>query len=178
MCRKKVDLAAIVIDTSCFIWLWQLGLLPKLPSLYSVVHIPKYVLEEARRKGRSKRRLQEVLNDYGPLLKVCEVGSPYEVQILSDKRLKPKRRIDRGEAEAIVQARERGIPLVMIDDRQGRAAAERHSLNVIGTLGVLRQLKKIGVVAEIRPLLESLGPKFWLSEALLKKQLAEVDEEW
>ena len=44
----------------------------------------------------------------------------------------------------------------MLDDRTARRAAQRLSLNVIGTVGVLLLAKDKGFVQVVRPLLDAL----------------------
>ena len=157
MSEKKFIGNFAVADTSCLIQLWKLGLLQKLVLQYNIIYIPKYVKEEFQRKGKIKRRFYEFLQEYDSFLKICEIGSFYDVQLLYDKRLNPNARIDRGEAEVIIQARERGISEVLIDDKKGRDMAKTHTLNVKGTLGILKELKQTGVIEKITPLLLRIG---------------------
>ena|GEM_PF-796920 len=176
MPRKKARVGEVVIDASCLICLWDLDLLPKLALRYSAVYIPRHVIDEARRKGRAKKRLQEIINEYDALLKVCDVGNPYDTQLLYDRFLNPESPIDRGEAEVIIQARERGISDVLIDDQRGRKTAKLHTLNVRGTLGVLVELKQTGVIEAVKPLVEKLGHKLRVKPLLLQQELEKVGE--
>ena len=98
MPRPRFGKVAVVIDASCLIYLWHLDLLPSLVVRYYPIHIPRYVLEEVRRKGRSKRRLQELIR-HNPFLKICDVNSEYDAQLLYDHDRNPSAAIDRGEAE-------------------------------------------------------------------------------
>jgi predicted nucleic acid-binding protein len=179
MPQSKKGLSAIVIDTSCLLYLWHLDLLPKLVIRYYPIYIPRHVLEEARRKGRSKQRLQRLLRD-NPFLSECDVIDEYAAQLLYDRYRNPRARIDRGEAEVIIQARERGVATVLIDDLRGRKIAQQHNLNVRGILGLLKEFKKINYVEEVRPLIEKIRKKpfhYWIGEELLKKELKEIGEE-
>lgn len=47
--------------------------------------------------------------------------------------------LGRGEREAITLAIERGHILLLCDDAEARAVAERNELRVVGTLGILKQ---------------------------------------
>ena len=160
MSDSKTPRGAIVTDTSCLINLLHLhysmerDLIPKLSLLFATIHIPKYVWKEFGRK-MDPPEVQNVMRDY-PFLKLCNVGSETDAKLLYDKRLSPKAPIDRGEAEAIVQARELGVSEVLIDERKGRRIAESHSLSVRGVLGLLTELKRNGVVREVKPLIEEL----------------------
>ena len=176
MPRKRIRISEIVIDTSCLICLWELGFLPKLALRYNTVHIPRHVFEEARRKGRVKRRLQELIGNYDSLLKICDIGNAYDAQLLYDRFRNPDARIDGGEAEVIIQARELGVSEVLIDEPKGRTVATLHTLSVRGTLSVLIELKLNGLIAEVQPLVVKLGKKLRIKHELLKQELEKVGE--
>jgi predicted nucleic acid-binding protein len=53
-------------------------------------------------------------------------------------------RLDTGEREAIQLALELGISTVLIDEAEGREAAEKLRLQVRGTLGILERGAKLG----------------------------------
>lgn len=169
--------SAAVIDASCLINLWHLNLLSKLIIRYNRVYVPRHVVDETRRKGRRWHRFRELVQAL-PFLEICDAGNPCDAQLLYDRNLNPSAPIDRGEAEAIIQARERGIGAILIDDLQGRRLAEQHSLQVRGTIGLLIEFKKIGFIKAVRPLVETLRRDlhFRISEELLTEQLKEVDE--
>lgn len=84
--------------------------------------------------------------------------------------------VDIGEAEAIALASEKNC-LLIADDKQARAAAKRLGINVIGTVGVLVRAKQNGIVAEIKPILDSLDANnFFISRALYEEALKIVGE--
>ncbi len=178
MPRSRTAKAAAVIDASCLICLWHLDLLPKLVVRYDPVYIPRYVLDEVRRKGKRKHRLQAIIKQH-PFLEICDVGDKYAAQLLYDRRLNPQARIDRGEAEAIIQGREREVSQILIDEKKGRKTAEQHSLNVRGTLSILKEFQRLGFIAEVKPLIEILQREqnFRISGKLLKRALEEAGEE-
>lgn len=64
--------------------------------------------------------------------------------------------LDPGEAEAISLALELKADLILLDERDGRAAAERAGLRVTGLFGVLWRAKKDGQVESISQELEAL----------------------
>ena len=178
MPHPRVGKTAAVIDASCLIYLWYLDILPKLIVRYYPIHIPRYVLEEVRRKGRSKRRLQDLIK-HKPFLKICDVINEYDAQLLYDRNRNPHATIDRGEAEVIIQARELSISEVLMDDRKGRKLAQQHSLNIRGVLGILKEFKKFGLIQEVRPLVEIIKKKpfnYRIKEDVLKQELKEIGE--
>ena len=84
--------------------------------------------------------------------------------------------LDQGESEAIALARELVSPL-LIDERRGRTIASREGVAVIGTAGVLLQLKSDGVLPAVRPVLEALISAGWrVSAALLQAVLTTAGE--
>ncbi len=143
MPQTRFQRSFTVIDASCLICLLHLNnslsqtdFLQALALRYQAVYIPQYVWEEVRRKGRIRRQMYELIRRH-PILEICDIVNQYDAQLLYDRYRNPKARIDRGEAEVITQARERGISEVLIDDRKGRKMAERHTLIAKGTARLL-----------------------------------------
>jgi predicted nucleic acid-binding protein len=104
----------ITADTGPLIGLARAGILGILPKLYPVVEVPPAVVDELRiaedRPGsRSLREAQAA----GWLVTV-PLESPEEVTELEQV-------VDRGEAEAILLAEERGSRFLLLDERRGRA---------------------------------------------------------
>ena len=61
-----------------------------------------------------------------------------------------------GESEAIVLADTLSDTLLLIDERQGRQIAQNMGIRITGTLGILLQAKKLGLIENIKPLLDKL----------------------
>jgi predicted nucleic acid-binding protein len=107
------------------------------------------------------------------------VGDKDRARLLYDRKMNPRAPIHRGEAEAIVQASERGSSDVLIDERAGTRIAQQHSLNVKSTLELLKDFKLMGVIPKMEPLithLRSTGRSFWLSDSVVKRALEDVGE--
>jgi len=64
--------------------------------------------------------------------------------------------LDVGESEAIVLAIESHVHNILIDEYKGRKIAEAHGLKPIGTIGILLQAKKMGLLKQVRPELDML----------------------
>lgn len=64
--------------------------------------------------------------------------------------------LHRGEAEAIALGLELPADLVLLDEREGRSAAERAGLRVTGVLGVLLRAKLQGAIPSLKAELENL----------------------
>lgn len=58
-------------------------------------------------------------------------------------------------SEAIVLAQDRAMPLA-IDERRGRRIAASLGVDITGTVGILLACKRLGLIAEVTPLLDQL----------------------
>jgi len=134
-------------------------------------------MEEVRRKGRIRHRMRELIQHY-PVLEICDINNQYDTQLLYDRQLNPDARIHRGEAEVIIQAREREISEVLIDDKKGREMAEFHTLVPKGTAKLLIEFERVNVIEEAEPLIRLLlnAGKLQLKENVLGKLLDEAGE--
>lgn len=81
-----------------------------------------------------------------------------------------------GEREAIVLAKERGAQL-LIDEIRARRVATDQKIEVIGTLRVLSEAKRLGLITTVSPiisLMQSRGYRF--DRVLIRRFLERVDE--
>jgi predicted nucleic acid-binding protein len=155
MPRRRRAGATAVIDTSCLLNLLHLNLVSKIVLRYRTVYIPQYVLDEVTDKWYHPDELRKLLKHY-TFLRKCSVGDEDRARLLYDRKMNPRAPIHRGEAEAIVQASERKASDVLIDERAGTKIAQQHSLNVKSTLELLRDLKLMGVIPKMEPLIAHL----------------------
>lgn len=130
-----------------------------LKTLFAEVHIPPAVHRELLAKtGPEAQRLDEAFNDF--VLPAPSPPLPPTVEQFT-------RNLGDGEQQAIALAIHLGVGL-LIDDRQGRTAARRLGIAVIGTAGVLIQAKQAGLIPQIRAVLEEMRRNgYWLSDALV-----------
>lgn len=126
----------LVTDTSCLIALERVELLDLLPRLHDDVVAPSAVVAEF---GRRPSWLREE-----------PVSDPLAVASLLARRLDP------GEAEAIVLARTIPDALLLIDEARGRKIAVSLGLVIIGTAGLLAVAKQAGLVPAVKPILDTL----------------------
>lgn len=61
-----------------------------------------------------------------------------------------------GETEVLLLAVESADPIVILDDRLARRFAETLSLRITGTLGLLLDAKRAGLIESVAPLLNQL----------------------
>jgi uncharacterized protein len=141
----------VISDTSPVTALLQSGQADILPALFGRVLIPPAVEAELLRFHAS-------LPDY------------VAVQIVQDQRIADSlgKKLDRGEAEAIVLAEESNADYLLMDEKLGRSVAESRGLRVIGLLGVLLMAKKAGRISSVARLMNELESQagFFVSDAV------------
>ncbi|MBA2619691.1 MAG: DUF3368 domain-containing protein [Acidobacteria bacterium] len=79
-------------------------------------------------------------------LKIVQLAAPLTPLALAS--------LDAGEAAVIESALEQNIALVCLDEIKGRRAALASGLQVVGSLGLLGKAKTLGLISQIRPLIE------------------------
>lgn len=156
----------VVSDTSPITNLHAIGELQLLRTLYGVLHIPSAVDRELR--VGVERGVHPPLEGERDWLIVHSVA----VQLAAPRAL------DWGEIEAIALAQALKAGLLLMDDWAGREFARGLGLKVIGTLGVLVDAKRAGILLAVRPVLDRLIEQagFWVSETLYQQVLTSVDE--
>ena len=157
----------IIADSGPLIALSIIGKLELLRQIYQQVWIPPAVWDEVVCKGKGLPGAEAV-----KYLSWLEIHAPDESmsRVLSIL-------VDRGEAEAIALAQ--GIPnsTVLLDDAKARRVAEHFGISRIGTLGILRQAKKVGMIELLSPLVEQLQQNgIYMQQSLVNAVLRDVGE--
>ncbi|ASJ11616.1 DUF3368 domain-containing protein [Thermococcus thioreducens] len=129
----------VVADSGPLIALAKIGKLHVLHELFGTVVIPRAVWVEVVERGKRKPGSEEVRN--AEWIEVVEVRDVLGVEIL-------EREIEKGEAEAIVLARELNAPLLLLDEKIPGIIAKSLGLKVSGSLAVLFMAKKRGILNE------------------------------
>ncbi len=82
-----------------------------------------------------------------------------------------------GEAESIVLASEMSADIILLDDSKARLMAQSLKLLVTGTIGILLDLKGMGLIPNVTPYLDkAVGYGFRISHPLYKKLLQKAGE--
>jgi predicted nucleic acid-binding protein len=159
----------IVSDTSPLNYLSLIGRLELLPQLFDRVLLPPAVASEVRRGVTSNPALNAVLT-----------AAWVEIRPLADSREADRlaHTLDRGEAEAIALSLELRLPLILIDELDGRDVAWELGMTPVGLGGVLVRAKARGLLKAVRPELDRLRNEtnFRLSPKIERSLLVEAGE--
>ncbi len=126
----------VVADTSPLNYLVQIHCQHLLPALYERVFVPAAVVKELSHSG-TPAIVRVWLRQIPGWISVREVQSPPDPAL---------GRLGQGEREAIQLAREEGAALLLMDEKLGVRLARLQGLTVTGTLGVLMQAARLGLV--------------------------------
>lgn len=136
----------VACNTSPFQYLHQLGLLRLLPALVGAVTVPPVVVAELD-AGRSHGVDVPDIRS----LEWVRIRTPVGVSALPlVNDLGP------GEAEVLMLALESPGTMVLLDDNVARQAAGALGIPFKGTLGLLLEAKRAGLLPSVSPLLDQL----------------------
>lgn len=161
----------VISDTSAITNLTAIQHLQLLPQLYNQVTIPEAVYRELAEIDPPVPGTFEVQTS--PWFEVRQVVDRVMVE-----RLQVEMRLDPGESEAIALALELKADLLLIDERRGRAEADRLGVRITGLLGILVEAKQKNLIVAVKPLMDALiaTSNFRVSSALYHQILDIVDE--
>ena len=159
----------VVSDATPIISLAKLEMLTILGRLYDEVFLPKAVYDEVCRNPTYAAEAAFIQKC--TFVKVKTVSSEQAVRLLRATGL------DLGESEAIVLADSLTDSLLLMDERKGRQIAFNMGIRIIGTLGILLHAKTLGLVQNIKPLLDTLiKANIRISESLYHSILEQAGE--
>jgi predicted nucleic acid-binding protein len=136
-----------VVDASPLINLTHLGLARDLALFFDRVYVPRAVQEELNKKGRFRYRLNKLYRA-GFFMK-CMTADPFNVRLLLND-------LDKGEAEALIQAQEKQALYFIGDERRARTIAANMGKKPVGTLRLLARLNLEGRAPELPGLVRIL----------------------
>jgi len=151
----------VVSDTTAITTLLKAGQVCLLRELFEKVFVPQAVWAELM-------AFHSELPDFVELRAVSNVS----------QRLPGTETLGRGEAEALLLAKELNVRLLVTDDRKARLAARRLNIGCIGLVGMVVQAKRAGKISSVRDLLETIETKggLYLSDAVIAEALRLADE--
>lgn len=133
----------VVSDSTPLIHLAKIGQVEILFSLYNEILITKEVYREVVEEGNLLEKEDAgIIKDY--VGKSIRVKNPRS----SSEHIVDKYLIHRGEADSIQLAKETGARLILMNERDGRNAAKSEGIKVKGSIGVLFDALKAGVISE------------------------------
>ena len=146
----------VVGDTGPLNYLLLIGQADVLPSLFSRVVIPRAVAAELS-SVRAPEVVRRWIENPPPWLDVQP--DPPDDGTLSA--------LDSGERSAIALALLIKAPQILMDDMDGRIEAERRNLKVTGTLGILVEAHRRGLLDFDSALARPSGTSFYVSPRLV-----------
>ena len=150
----------IVADTSPVNYLVVINQIGILPRLYKRVLIPPAVFDELTHPAAP-----------GPVREWTE-RRPDWLEVKSPKNTVALAQLDLGESQAIALASELGAGVVLIDELAGRKEATSRGLKVAGTLSVLDDADRAGLVKFDDAIARLRKTSFRVSQAVL----AEIEQ--
>jgi len=139
-------LPEVICNTSPLQYLHQIGYLELLPRLVSRIVVPAAVAAELE----AGRRLGLDLPDPEALswVDLSDSANKQLLRLVAD--------LGPGETAVLALALERSDAIVILDDALARRHAEVLGLRLTGTLGVLLDAKRAGLVPALTPLVDAL----------------------
>jgi predicted nucleic acid-binding protein len=136
----------VICNTSPLQYLHQIRHLELLPKLVSRVVVPTAVADELA-EGR-RRGLDLPIPEELPWVDIRAPSSEQVVRLVAD--------LGPGEAGVLLLALESTDPVVILDDALARRHAEILGISLTGTLGILLDAKRRGLLPAVTPLIDDL----------------------
>ena len=136
----------VICNTSPLQYLHQIGQLRILPALAGQIVVPAAVekeLEAGRRSGIDLPDLKTL-----EWIVIRKPMSKQAVPLITD--------LGPGETEVLMLALESSDPIVILDDGLARRFAETLQIRLTGTVGLLLDAKRAGLIDTVAPLLDQL----------------------
>jgi len=160
-------LPEVVCDTSPLQYLHQLGLLYLLPALVGRVVIPPAVLREIEQGKAAGIDLPDIRS-----LEWLTIRSPAQIAAMPfEHDLGP------GETDVLMLASEISGVVAVLDDGLARREADRRGIPVIGTLGLLVNAKRVGLVVSVKEHIDRLQVKQFRVSPLTRAVVLKLADE-
>ena len=158
----------VVSDSTILIGLAKIGQLDLLKEVFQMIYVPEEVFREVTDQGLNKPGAQIIRET--AWIKAKPVKDRTQVNLLMAS-------LDRGEAEVLILSKEMNAELILLDEEKARKSAVIAGFNVMGLLGMLVLAKELGLLDEIKPLIEELRrKKFRISDVIIAEALKQAGE--
>jgi uncharacterized protein len=155
----------VIADATPLIYLYRIGQLDLLKSLFGRIYIPSEVARELQLGQRGEPTIPAL--DW---IEITAVQNQPAVDILTQE-------LDRGEAEVLALALERSADWVIMDDSLARTAASLLQIRCMGTIGILITCKARGFITTVKePLDAMMAVGLWVSPELYEQTLRQIGE--
>ncbi len=162
----KIHHKPVISNTSPLIGLWGLNLFALFRDLYIEVWIPR---EEEKEFLSLEETVHREALESAPWIKTIDLTDSESVSFYN--------KLDSGEVHVFALADEYDARLVIIDEQKARNEAQKIGLTHIGTVGVLLEAKKEGLIGEIKPLLIALQENgMYLGKSIITDALRKASE--
>lgn len=158
----------VVSDSTVLIGLVKIGQLNLLKEIFNKIYVPEEVFSEVTERGANKPGAQIIRKT--AWIKVKPVKDRTQVNLLMAS-------LDKGEAEVLTLSKEMKAELILLDEEKARKSAVIAGFNVMGLLGMLVLAKRLGLLDEIKSLIEELRrKKFRISDGIIAQALKHAGE--
>jgi predicted nucleic acid-binding protein len=157
------------VNSSPLILLGRISRIDLLAALADRVVVPRAVLEELAVKQGQDWIARTVLTDPG-IEVVDDVPTPSDVR---------KWNLGAGESAVVAFCLANTGYRAVLDDLRGRRCAQSLGVPLFGTLGVVVDARRQGLVPLARPLIAAIrGVGYYIDDKLIEAALSEVGESW
>ena len=157
----------IVSNSTPLIALSRINELDLLHIIFGTIIVPGAVYDEVVSEGSGRPGVKEVASASWIIRK--EVQNRLAVSMLQVD-------LDRGEAEAVVLAKEMGADYLLLDEKKARRVARNSEIRIMGTVGVLGLAVKKGLISNLDDVFCKLEQNsFRFTEEVKKKIKEEID---
>lgn len=136
----------LVVNSGPLISLARIGQLELLPAVFEGIVLPRAVFDEVTRDRRLPGAEAIARAEW---LSIVEVADLEAVERLSVW-------LGAGESEVLVLAQQLGVTAA-VDERRARGLATPLGVPQTGTVGILLEAKRLGLIPAVTPLLDQLG---------------------
>lgn len=156
----------VVSNSTPLIAMSRINKIDLLRVLFNNIIVPGAVYNEVVSEGAGRPGVKEVANASW-IIKI-EVQNLLAVSILQMD-------LDRGEAEAVVLAKELGADYLLLDEKKARRVARNSGVKHMGTVGILGLAAKKGLISDLDDTFDKLEQNgFRFTEEVRKKVKEEI----